>query len=174
LIESWRDCRRYIADDLARHDVKAPLLRLPQARWQVRLRLTEWWCNTRGGTVGAVMRWRLQASAVKLGYTIPINRFGPGLKLPHWGTIVVSGSAEIGSGCQLHPGTLIGTRAGAPVIGRDVTIDSGAKIYGPIRIGDGCHIAPLAIVSKDVPAFTTVKGVNRHEPIVQVPQGVSA
>ena len=85
------DLREWIAADLRRYELGTgaarwvALLRTPQARWQVRLRTAEFAANQPGGAwraLGALLRWRLQVRAIRLGYTIPVNVVGPGLKLP--------------------------------------------------------------------------------------------
>ena len=160
MIASWADCRRYLAADLARHGGRSALLRQPQVRWLVRLRLTEWWCNTRGGLVGGVLRWRLQAAGVKLGYTIPINRIGPALRLPHVGTIVVNGSARVGEFCQLLPDVVLGGNdRGVPTLGDHVYVGPGVKVIGAVTVGDGAVLAAGAVVTRDVPAGETWAGV---------------
>jgi len=87
-----------------------------------------------------------------LGYTIPINVFGPGLSIAHVGTIVVNTGARVGANCRLHVCVNIGTEAGcsdkAPQIGDNVYIGPGAKIFGGIEIADGCAIGANAVVNK--------------------------
>ncbi|HZO36453.1 MAG TPA: hypothetical protein VFB41_06205 [Solirubrobacteraceae bacterium] len=160
-VDSFRVLRSWVRSDLARYD-RAPLATLlhePQARWLVRLRLTEYAINARGGTLAMFMRWRLQSSGIRLGFTVPPNTCGPGLKLPHWGTLVMSPAARVGTGCTIHPGTSIGQHHGkAPAIGDDVYVGPGAKIYGGIVVGDGAVIGANAIVSRDVAEHTTVVG----------------
>jgi serine O-acetyltransferase len=75
---------------------------------------------------------------------------------------------------RIHPGVKIGDRVGimhevtiattmhrlgAPTIGNDVFIGAGAKIIGPVKIGDGAVIAPNSLVIADVPAGATAMGV---------------
>lgn len=48
---------------------------------------------------------------------------------------------------------------GAPVIGNNVRIGAGAKILGPVHIGDGAQVGANAVVIKDVPANSTAVGV---------------
>lgn len=89
--------------------------------------------------------------AVKLGFSIPLNVFGPGLAIVHSGTIVVSVNAKVGANCRLHPSTCIGASGGeegAPVIGDNVYIGPGAKVYGDIKIGSNNAIAANAAVNK--------------------------
>jgi len=88
---------------------------------------------------------------LKLGFTIPINVFGPGLSIAHYGTIVVSQHASVGANCRLHAGVNIGASAGqkgAPEIGNNVYIGPGAIIFGNIKIADGVSIGANATVNK--------------------------
>jgi serine O-acetyltransferase len=163
------DLHEWIAADLARYELGAGrtawvgLLRTPQARWQVGLRVTEFAANQSGGAwraLGALLRWRLQVRAIRLGYTIPVNVVGPGLKLPHWGTVVISAQAWVGPGCTIHPGTSIGLHHGeAPVLGARVYVGPGAKVFGGVAIGDGAVVGANAVVTSDVAAGERVVGV---------------
>jgi serine O-acetyltransferase len=49
-------------------------------------------------------------------------------------------------------------RPGVPRVGKNVLIGAGAKILGPVTIGDGAAIGANAVVVDDVPPFTTVTG----------------
>jgi serine O-acetyltransferase len=88
----------------------------------------------------------------RCGFSIPPNVFGPGLAIPHRGTIIVNDNAKIGANCRIHACVNIGTEAGkigcAPTIGDNVYIGPGAKIYGAITIADGCVIGANAVVNK--------------------------
>ena len=162
VIGSFTDCRRFVAADASRMDGSYlhVLLRNPQCRWLLRLRITEWVSNTQGGPFGGFLRWRLQARGLRLGYTIPINRLGPGIRLPHWGTIVINGGATVGSGCQISVDVVIGgNNNGVPSIGNDVFISPGVKIIGKVRVGDGAILLPGAVVIDDVPSREMWGGV---------------
>lgn len=91
----------------------------------------------------------------KVGYSIPINVFGPGMALPHRGDIIVNGFATIGANCRIHVGVNIGTQAGpvqqAPRIGNNCYLAPGAKLFGSIVIGDNSVIAANAVVNKSFP-----------------------
>ncbi|MGZ5279672.1 MAG: serine O-acetyltransferase, partial [Pseudobdellovibrionaceae bacterium] len=45
-----------------------------------------------------------------------------------------------------------------PTVGNKVLIGTGAKILGPIHLGDGCRVGANSVVTKDVPAGATVIG----------------
>lgn len=95
----------------------------------------------------------------RLGITIPKNVFGPGLCIVHYGTIVVSPHARIGENCRIHPSTSIGEYNGAPIIGNNVYIGPGAKIFGNIEIGNNVAIGANAVVNKSFPDNVTIGGI---------------
>jgi len=77
---------------------------------------------------------------------------------------VIGETAEIGDDCTLYHGvTLGGTSWNAgkrhPTLGRGVVIGAGAKILGPILVGDGAKIGSNAVVVRDVPAAATAVGI---------------
>ena len=91
--------------------------------------------------------------SVKLGFSIPLNVFGPGLSIAHYGTIVVSDAAKVGKNCRLQEGVNIGATNGsakAPQIGNNVFIGTGAKIIGDITIADDVAIGANAVVVKSI------------------------
>lgn len=67
------------------------------------------------------------------------------------GTIVINGNSKIGKNLRIHVCTNIGTMAGysdlAPIIGDNCYIGPGAKIFGPIRIGNNVAIGANAVVN---------------------------
>ena len=75
--------------------------------------------------------------------------------IDHFGGILISGYAKFGDNCRVRNGVVIGIlRVGensAPIIGNNVDIGVGAKILGPIRIGDNVLIGANAVVVRDVP-----------------------
>lgn len=90
--------------------------------------------------------------SIKLGFTIPANCFGPGLRIMHRGTIIVNGKCKIGSNCSINADVNIGTNAGyidkVPTLGNDIYIGPGAKLFGDIYIADGSVIGANSVVNK--------------------------
>jgi len=92
-------------------------------------------------------------------------RIGPGLYVAHWGGIIVSRRATLGARCDLSPGVTIGEavgregRFGAPTLGDRVFLGPGAKLCGPIRVGNDAAIGANAVVNRDVPEGVTAAGV---------------
>ena len=86
----------------------------------------------------------------------------PGLCVPH-GQVVIDGMVQIGERVVLSPFVTISLRAGdvrtGPVIGPRVSIGTGAKVLGPIRVGTGARISANAVVLADVPDNATAVGI---------------
>lgn len=65
-----------------------------------------------------------------------------------------------GADVWLESSVVIGdNRGGSPVLGRGVFVGSGAKVIGPLKVGDGARIGANAVVLKDVPAGATAIGI---------------
>lgn len=99
---------------------------------------------------------------VKLGFDIPPNTCGPGLRINHYGNIIINPGVRIGEWCDIHQGVNIGTdfSGGVPELGDNVWIGPGAKLYGDIVIGNKCAIGANAVVNKSFPEEgITIAGV---------------
>lgn len=84
--------------------------------------------------------------------------------IDHGMGVVVGETAEIGDECTLYHGvTLGGTTWNKgkrhPTLGRGVVIGAGAKILGPITIGENAKVGSNAVVVKDVPPGATAVGI---------------
>jgi serine O-acetyltransferase len=84
--------------------------------------------------------------------------------IDHGMGVVVGETAEIGDDCTLYHGvTLGGTTWNKgkrhPTLARGVVIGAGAKVLGPITIGENARIGSNAVVVKDVPAGATAVGI---------------
>jgi serine O-acetyltransferase len=99
-----------------------------------------------------LLEGRLHTMGIYLGFSIGMNTCGPGLSIAHIGTLVISPRARIGENCRIHTCVNIGTQAGnterVPVIGNNVYIGPGAKIFGDIFIADDIAIGANAVVNK--------------------------
>lgn len=93
----------------------------------------------------------------------PTVQVGRGVVLGYSGLgTVIHARARIGNRVQIGTCVTIGGRSGhhqVPVIDDDVQIGSGAKILGPIRIGQGAIVGANAVVLRDVPPGAVVAGV---------------
>jgi serine O-acetyltransferase len=85
----------------------------------------------------------------------------PGVYLQH-GQVVIDGLVEVQTGVTIAPFVTIGLIAGdfvGPVVEHHVSIGTGAKILGPVRIGAHARIGANTVVLEDVPPGTTAVGV---------------
>ncbi|MHB8454667.1 MAG: serine O-acetyltransferase [Acidiferrobacterales bacterium] len=87
--------------------------------------------------------------------------------IDHGMGVVIGETAEIGDGCTLYHGVTLGGTAWKkekrhPTLGKNVIVGAGAKILGPIMIGDNARIGSNSVVVKDVPAGATVVGIPGH------------
>ncbi|MES2564151.1 MAG: serine O-acetyltransferase [Pseudomonadota bacterium] len=94
----------------------------------------------------------------------PGAQIGRRFFIDHGMGVVIGQTAEIGDDCTLYHGvTLGGTSWSAgkrhPTLGKGVVVGAGAKILGPIEIGDGAKIGSNAVVVKAVPAGATAIGI---------------
>lgn len=106
--------------------------------------------------------YRLQ---IKYGIAISFKaNIGPGLYIGHHGGIVTNEEMVIGINCNLSHDVTIGVsrrgeRAGVPVIGDNVYIGPGAKIFGKITVGNNAAIGANCVVTHDVPENGVVVGI---------------
>jgi serine O-acetyltransferase len=88
---------------------------------------------------------------------------GENFVIDHFGGIVVSGYARFGANCRIRNGVVVGLKNVedpiAPVLGDNVDIGAGAKVLGPIRIGNNVRIGANAVVLCDVPDDHLAVGV---------------
>ena len=87
--------------------------------------------------------------------------FGAGFVIFHSNGVVINGKARGGSNVHLHHEVTIGDNEEGQcgVFGSNIQIGAGAKIIGPVTVGDGARIGANAVVVHDVAANTTVVGI---------------
>lgn len=175
----WAETVRLIEEDLETYDVWFPGLGRDRPTWA---RAT--YAVFRTEMFGANLLYRLQTflhgaghprlattltrlDRVLFGVTIGRDvRIGGGLYIAH-GSIVVEGTTTIGRRASIAPFVTVGlaSSTGAafdvrgPVMGDDVMLGTGAKILGPVRIGDRARVGANAVVLGDVPADHTAVGI---------------
>ena len=94
----------------------------------------------------------------------PGARIGRRFFIDHGMGVVIGETAVIGDDCTLYHGVTLGGTSWAkgkrhPTLGNDVVVGAGAKVLGPIEVGDGARIGSNAVVLKPVPPGGTVVGV---------------
>ena len=106
-----------------------------------------------------------QRSRRRTGIEIhPGATIGRRLVIDHGMGIVIGETAEIGDDCLIYHGvTLGGTGKDVgkrhPTIGNNVLIGTGAKVLGPIKVGDNSRIAANSVVLKEIPEDSTAVGI---------------
>lgn len=162
-----RDTARHAVETM-REDVDAALARDPaggsklemalaspglHAVWSHRVTHSIW---ERGG------RWRLparlgsQVTRAVTGVEIhPGAQIGRRFFIDHGMGVVIGETSEIGDDCMLYNGVNLGGRTLAkvkrhPTLGNGVTVGAGARILGPIVVGEGAQVGANAVVVKDV------------------------
>jgi serine O-acetyltransferase len=110
--------------------------------------------------------YRVASKVVELltGISVPARaRIGKGFYIGHFGTIIVHPDTVAGERLSIGQGVTVGTRGrggeGVPLLGDDVFIGAGAKVLGPVRVGDGAAVGANAVVVHDVPPGAVVVGV---------------
>lgn len=123
------------------------------------LRKSEYYLNN-GNILGYIFYERMKNRVGRyLGFSIPPNTFGKGLKIYHQGSIVVNPNARVGEFCKIHGDVCIGNNGRddlCPKIGNNVDIGMKACIIGGITIGDDIVIGANSFVNK---SFTDKKSV---------------
>ena len=97
----------------------------------------------------------------------PAAKIGGEFFIDHGSGVVIGETAEIGERVTLYQGVTLGGTGFQrgkrhPTLGDNVTVGSGAKLLGPIAVGDGAKIGANTVVVEDVPPGSTVVGNPGH------------
>lgn len=187
MIKNKEDLKYYLKKDLERYDKKPTLLdwAICNEKWFIyrfsrNLRILEYYLNTSKGRIKRPMYYfRLfiyKRQVFKHKVDIKPNNMGPGFRLFHLGSLVrIIRDCQIGSHCSILPGVVIGNRGLYHTerdwvnIGDNCYIGLGAKIFGPVTIGNNVIIGANSVVVKDIPDNCVVSGIpaqiiKRNEP----------
>lgn len=140
--------------------------------WEMR-RLYE-----KGGFINKYRSRRIENKLrLKFGLIIPCSaKIGKNFQIRHPEGIGIGRTTEIGDNCKVYPWfvAMAGLKGDEervvshirrhPKIGNDCILGSKATLIGPIIIGDDVTIGACAIVTKDVPSHSVVKGLNQIRP----------
>jgi serine O-acetyltransferase len=103
-------------------------------------------------------------SEILTGIELPCEvTLGRRFRIEHFGGIIVSGDAVFGDDCVIRNGVTVGLKhtghRGSPILGDRVDIGAGAKILGPIHIGNDVSIGANAVVLTNVPSNSVAVGI---------------
>lgn len=117
--------------------------------------------------LAAIARW-LTGIEIHPGATIGRRFF-----IDHGMGVVIGETAVIGDDCTLYHGVTLGGTTWQkgkrhPTLGNNVVVGAGAKVLGPILIGDGARIGSNAVVVKPVPENATAIGIPAK--IIEIPK----
>ncbi len=121
-------------------------------------RLWRWRLRWLARFIAHISRW-LTGIEIHPGATIGRRFF-----IDHGMGVVIGETAVIGDDCTLYHGVTLGGTSWEkgkrhPSLGNNVVIGAGAKVLGPVHVGDGGRIGSNSVVVKDVPEGATMVGV---------------
>jgi cysteinyl-tRNA synthetase len=157
-----RDFRAVFECDPAARSALEVVLTYPGLHAVIMYRVNHLLCNA---GVPVIPRLLSHIARFMTGIEIhPAAKIGPGLFIDHGMGVVIGETTEIGKDCLLYQGvTLGGTGKDKgkrhPTLGDHVVVGTGAKILGPIRVGDYAKIGANSVVLKPVPDYSIVVGV---------------
>jgi serine O-acetyltransferase len=141
------------------------------AIWAYRLAHRLW---LRGGVLKLVARVTMTLVRSVTGVEIhPAAVIGQRFFIDHGMGVVIGETAEIGDDVMLYHGVTLGGRSlervkRHPTVGNRVTIGAGARVLGPVYVGDDVQIGANSVVVKDVPAGAIATGIPAT---IRFPQG---
>ena len=161
MIKNKEDLRLYLEKDRESLAMKRKRPRIfgdEVWKFQIYLRKHEYYFNTRNeGIVHQIMyyyyKFMHHQMGIKLGFDIPINVFGKGLRINHYGYIVVNPRTKIGDFCDIHQGVHIGRNLNnddVPTIGDNAWLGPGAKIFGKIKLGNNIMVGAGSVVNRSI------------------------
>jgi serine O-acetyltransferase len=94
----------------------------------------------------------------------PAAKIGRRLVIDHGMGVVIGETAEVGDDCYFYHQVTLGVARAIggkrhPSVGNNVIIGAGAKVLGPIMVGDNARVGANSVVLENVPNDTTVVGI---------------
>ena len=91
----------------------------------------------------------------------PAAKIGRRFFIDHGMGVVIGATAVVGDDVMIYHDVTLGAKSGGtgkrhPTIGNNVVIGAGARIIGDITVGDGAKVSANMVVSRSVPASTSV------------------
>jgi serine O-acetyltransferase len=171
-------CKRLVRE--IRADVKTARERDPAAQGVSSFEILTSWAGVQALLAHRAAHALLEAGVPLLPRTIayltrsvtgieihPAARIGNEFFIDHGSGVVIGETAVIGDCVTLYQGVTLGGTGFQrgkrhPTLGNNVTVGSGAKLLGPIAVGDGAKVGANTVVVEDVPRGATVVGNPGH------------
>ena len=155
-----------------REDIQAVLRQDPAARNSLEVILTYPGLHAVWGYRIAHLLWNLKLKLLARIYSNwiravtgieihPAAKIGRRFFIDHGMAVVIGATAIVGDDVMIYHDVTLGARTGGsgkrhPTIGNNVVIGAGARVLGDISVGNGVKIAANMVVTKSVPASTSV------------------
>ena len=153
-------------------DIKAALRQDPAARNWLEVLLTYPGLHAVWGYRIAHLLWNLKLKLIARIYSNwvrtatgieihPAAKIGRRFFIDHGMGVVIGATAVVGDDVMIYHDVTLGAKSGGsgkrhPTIGNNVVIGAGARIIGDITVGDGAKVSANMVVSRSVPASTSV------------------
>ncbi|EWT01443.1 serine acetyltransferase [Intrasporangium oryzae NRRL B-24470] len=162
--------------DRALEDLDSAIARDPAASSRVEVLLTSPGLHAIWAHRGTHALWSLPGGRLPARVLAQVSRFATGVEIhpgaqlgrrffiDHGMGVVIGETAEVGDDVMLYHGVTLGGRSLAkvkrhPTVGNRVTIGAGARVLGPVLIGDDVQVGANSVVVKDVPAGAVATGI---------------
>ena len=162
--------------DRAFEDLDAAVARDPAANSRVEVLLTSPGLHAIWAHRGTHALWSLPGGRLPARVLAQATRFATGVEIhpgarlgrrffiDHGMGVVIGETAEVGDDVMLYHGVTLGGRSLAkvkrhPTVGNRVTIGAGARVLGPVLIGDDVQVGANSVVVKDVPSGAVATGI---------------
>ncbi len=162
--------------DRAREDLDAAMARDPAAGSRLELALTSPGLHAVWAHRGAHALWAHRRGRLPARVLAQVTRFATGVEIhpgatlgrrffiDHGMGVVIGETAEVGDDVMLYHGVTLGGRSLArvkrhPTVGNRVTVGAGARILGPVLIGDDVQVGANSVVVKDIPDGGVATGI---------------
>ena len=155
-----------------KEDIDAALRQDPAARNRLEVLLTYPGLHAVWGYRIAHMLWNIKLKLIARLYSNwiravtgveihPAAKIGRRFFIDHGMGVVIGATAVVGDDVMIYHDVTLGARTGGsgkrhPTIGNNVVIGAGARVLGDISVGNGVKIAANMVVTKSVPASTSV------------------
>ncbi len=178
----YADFYRAYGENLSKKQIILMLLNLSYQgpKYILYMRISNYFYKTKRRFLAKLIAVRLMKMSLKHGVEISYKSIiGEGLSIPHCNSIIIGEATVIGKNCTILQGVTVGSnlfkaRYKLAILGDNVLVGAGAKIIGPVKIGNNVTIGANSVVTKDIPDNVVVAGspakIVAQKPAVEINQ----